>query len=61
LPQRDQNVLVNELQVHWYPCCYFTGKADKSKGAIAPFGQAVVAATVGVPHVSVRYVVDGGK
>lgn len=33
---------------------YCTGKADKSKGAAAPFGYTVVAATVGVPQVLVK-------
>jgi hypothetical protein len=32
---------------------YCTEILDKSKGAIAPFGQAVVAATVGVPQLAV--------
>jgi hypothetical protein len=33
---------------------HYTGKAEKSKGATAPFGYTVVAATVGVPQVLER-------
>ena len=40
--------------------CYCTGKAEKSKGATAPFGYTVVAATVGVPQAMVVRLVDSG-